>query len=44
MNDSEYITIRIKRPEGYEDVHPQIVLDDCGIPAAFEPELVEVPK
>ena len=26
--DDSYIHIRIKRPEGYEDVHPDLVLED----------------
>jgi hypothetical protein len=30
----------LKRPEGYEDVHPQLVLEDAHINPAFEAEVV----
>lgn len=35
-----YVLVRLKRPEGYEDVHPELLLEDVGIHAVFEPELV----
>lgn len=35
-----YVYVRLKRPEGYEDVHPELVLADANINPAFEPELV----
>lgn len=35
-----YVLVRLKRPEGYEDVHPELILQDAGINPAFEPELV----
>jgi hypothetical protein len=34
-----YVYIRLKRPEGYEDVHPELVMEDAVKPA-FEPEVV----
>lgn len=37
-----YVLVRLKRPEGYEDVHPELVLQDASINPAFEPELVDV--
>lgn len=36
-----YVLVRLKRPEGYEDVHPELLLEDVGIHAVFEPELVQ---
>jgi hypothetical protein len=39
MND--YVYIRLKRPEGYEDVHPELVMEDAVKPS-FEPELVDL--
>lgn len=35
------ILIRLKRPEGYEDVHPELILQDARIHPAFEAEIVE---
>jgi hypothetical protein len=34
------VLIRLKRPEGYEDVDPELILEDANINPAFEPELV----
>jgi hypothetical protein len=34
------VLVRLKRPEGYEDVHPQLVLEDAHIHPAFEAEVV----
>lgn len=43
MND--YITVRIYRPEGYEDVCDELVLADfTETPKAFSVELVEDEK
>jgi hypothetical protein len=36
---SGYVLVRLKRPEGYEDVHPELILEDANINPAFEPEL-----
>lgn len=36
-----YVLVRLKRPEGYEDVHPELLLEDVGIHPVFEPELVQ---
>ena len=33
------ILIRLHRPEGYEDVHPELILEDAGIDKAFMPEI-----
>lgn len=32
------IYVKLTRPEGYEDVHPSLVVEDAGIPLVFEPE------
>ncbi|MDB5975192.1 MAG: hypothetical protein JWR07_1952 [Nevskia sp.] len=37
---SDCVIVKLKRPEGYEDVHPELVLIDANIHPAFEPELV----
>ena len=37
------ILIRLHRPEGYHDVHPELILQDAKIDPAFQPELVEPP-
>jgi hypothetical protein len=34
------VLVAIKRPEGYEDVAPEILLDDAGFHPAFEYRLV----
>ena len=39
---SESVLVRLKRPEGYEDVHPELILQDANINPAFEPELVSI--
>jgi hypothetical protein len=39
----EHILIRLKRPEGYENVHPELVMEDVGINPAFQPEIVAAP-
>lgn len=36
----EGVLIRLKRPEGYEDVHPELLLQDAHIHPDFEPEIV----
>lgn len=36
----DYVLVRLKRPEGYEDVHDEYVLEDAGINPAFQPEIV----
>ena len=33
------ILVRLHRPDGYEDVHPELILADANINPAFEPEL-----
>ncbi len=38
------ILVRLHRPEGYEDVHPELVLEDANINPAFLPELATPPK
>lgn len=40
-----YILMKIKRPEGYEDVCDELVFEDAvkNMDPAFEPELLEVP-
>ena len=35
-----YVYVRLKRPEGYEDVHPELLVADANIHSAFEPEIV----
>jgi hypothetical protein len=37
---AKYVFVRLTRPEGYEDVHPELVLDDANINPAFEAEIV----
>jgi hypothetical protein len=37
------ILVRLRRPEGYEGVHPLIVMEDA-VDVAFEPELVPLPE
>lgn len=37
------VLVRLHRPEGYEDVHPELVLADAGIHPAFRPELAAAP-
>jgi len=39
----EYVYIRIKRPEGYEEVHPQLILEDAIDRGIWEAELVQSP-
>jgi hypothetical protein len=43
-NDSgdaaKYVFVRLTRPEGYEDVHPELVLEDANINPAFKAEIV----
>lgn len=34
--------IRITRPEGYEDVHPDLILQDMGIDPVWGAEVVDV--
>ncbi len=34
------LLLRVKRPEGYEDVHPDLVVADMGINSAFPVEVV----
>ena len=34
------LLIRVQRPEGYEDVHPDLVVSDMGIKEAFPVEVV----
>lgn len=34
------VLVALKRPEGYEDVHPEILIDDAAIHPTFEPEHV----
>lgn len=38
---TDYVLIRLYRPEGYEDVHPDLILQDANINPAFEPEIVD---
>lgn len=38
------ILVRLHRPEGYEDVQPELVLEDANINPAFLPELATPPK
>lgn len=33
---SDYILIKLYRPEGYEDVHPELVAEDAGIKFAYD--------
>lgn len=42
MDTKEHIYIKLKRPEGYEDVHPYLVIEDSGVKAEFEPEAVDI--
>jgi hypothetical protein len=39
--ENRYVYIRLTRPEGYEDVHPELVLEDAKIDPAFQPEVIE---
>lgn len=39
-----YVYVRLKRPDGYEDVHPELLLEDAKINPAFEPEVVALPQ
>jgi hypothetical protein len=41
MSKDKYVYVRLLRPEGYEDVHPDLVLADAGIGADFEPEIID---
>lgn len=34
--------IRITRPEGYEDVHPDLILQDMGVASVWGAEVVDV--
>lgn len=34
------VLVALKRPEGYEDVHPEILIDDAAAHPAFKPEHV----
>ena len=34
------VFLMLKRPEGYEDVHPDLVLEDAGVHADFRPQVV----
>ena len=34
------LLLRVQRPEGYEDVHPDLVVSDMGIKEAFPVEAV----
>jgi Lar family restriction alleviation protein len=43
VGEPAHVLVRLKRPEGYEDVHPELVLEDAGINPAFEPEVVASP-
>lgn len=36
--DALPVYVRLKRPDGYEDVHPQLLIEDANINPAFEPE------
>lgn len=36
------VYVKLIRPEGYEDVHPELLLQDAKIDPAFEPEIVTV--
>jgi hypothetical protein len=33
-----HIYVKLTRPEGYEDVHPDLVIEDAGIKHVFKPE------
>ena len=35
---SKYVYVRLTRPEGYEDIHPDLVIADAALNPAFEPE------
>lgn len=37
-----YLYIRITRPEGYEDVHPDLILQDMNIDHVWGAEVVDV--
>lgn len=39
--DSRHVYVRLTRPAGYEDVHPQLIVEDAGIKVEFLPEVVE---
>jgi hypothetical protein len=39
-SDSNAVYVKLTRPEGYEDVHPELVLADANIKPDFEPEVV----
>ncbi|KRG69150.1 hypothetical protein [Pseudoxanthomonas dokdonensis] len=41
---SDSVLIRVYRPEGYDDVHPEILLDDLKIHPDFRPEIVIQPE
>jgi hypothetical protein len=38
--EDDEVLIALKRPEGYEDVHPEIVAEDAGIHVDFEGRVV----
>ena len=38
--DADEVLVAIKRPEGYEDVHPQLVAEDALPGTTFEYRLV----
>lgn len=37
-----YLYIRITRPEGYEDVHPDLIVQDMGVDPVWGAEVVDV--
>lgn len=43
MADLPPVYIKLHRPEGYEDVHPDLVLQDAHVHPAFQPEVVAAP-
>lgn len=45
MTDRATMYVRLTLPEDYEDVHPDLVLEDFmdGDGAAFEPQIVDMP-
>ena len=38
--DPRYVYFRVLRPEGYEDVHPELVLDDMRIADCWRVEVL----
>lgn len=41
---ADTVLVSLIRPEGYEDVHPELIVQDAKIDPAFQPKVVKQPK